>query len=46
MEGIDYAVRHVCRMEKNPDCNLKRIALLIVRVQDDTCDGNLSLFAV
>jgi hypothetical protein len=45
MEGVDYAVRRVCRMEENPDRNLKRIALLIARVQDDTCDGNLSLFA-
>ena len=33
----------VCRMEKNINRNLKCIALLIARVQDDARDGNLPL---
>jgi hypothetical protein len=46
MESVDDAVRRVRRMEENANSNLKCIAPLIARVQDDTRDGYLSLFTV
>ena len=45
MEGTGDTARCVRRMEEDIDGNLKCIALLLARIQDDTSESYFPLFA-